>query len=174
MKNLFVNLLPASIISSLFSLGICYIFLYRWTQDGFTESEIIISLFYTIPIFLIICTVVNTLFLRRFFKETDFLAESQLTHWFALFIFISFTTIIISFSLDYLYFNVDNVLFDNYTKSLVEVLSEEENDSTLNDFKSSNFFIQTIFQNIFAIIVASFISTMVTKKYRNKPKTLIN
>jgi heme/copper-type cytochrome/quinol oxidase subunit 2 len=173
MKNLLINLLPASIISSLISLALCYIFLYRWSQDGFSESEIIISLFFTIPVFLIVCTVIDVLFLRKFLKDTILSEETRFTHWFVLFIFVTLTTIIISLLLDFLYFNVDNLLFEKYTKGLVDALSEEENDSTLEDLKNSTFFVQTIFQNIFGIIVATLISTLITKKYRNQPKTVI-
>jgi len=172
MKNLLINLLPASIISSFVSLGLCYIFLYRWSYDGFSESEIIISLFFTIPVFLVVCTVIDILFMRRFLKDTIDSEEAQFTRWFVLFIFSTLTTIIISLFLDFLYSNIDNVLFENYTKGLVDVLSEE-NDSSLEDFENSNFFVQTIFQNIFGITVATLISTLNTKKYRNQPKTLI-
>jgi hypothetical protein len=110
--------------------------------------------------------------MRRLLKDTIDSEEAQFTRWFVLFIFSTLTTIIISLFLDFLYSNIDNVLFENYTKGLVDVLSEE-NDSSLEDFENSNFFVQTTFQNIFGITVATLISTLNTKKYRNQPKTLI-
>jgi hypothetical protein len=165
MKNLTLRILPAIIFSSIISLGICYIFLYRWNQDGFSESEILISIFYTLPIFFLVCIIINIIFLRKYYKEAIFEEVYIANNWIVVWLFIAVTTMFTSFFFDYIYGLIDSQIFSVYTAKLANTLESDGDDTSIQELKDATFFTQTIFQNLIGVFLASLISVLATKKY---------
>ncbi len=165
MKNLSLNILPAAIFSSIISLGLCYFFLYRWNQDEFSESEIIISIFYTTPIFFSVCIITDIIFLKRYYNYIVITELPIVKSWLIVWLFVAITTTFISFILDYIYGLIDSQIFISYTNKLAISLESDGDDSSIQEFRDATFFTQTIFQNLIGIFLGSLISVLVTKKY---------
>ena len=144
------------------------LFLYRWNQDGFSESEILISIFYTLPIFFLVCIIINIIFLRKYYKEAIFEDIYIVNNWVVVWLFVAVTTMLTSFFFDYIYSLIDSQIFSVYTAKLANTLESEGDDTSIQELKDATFFTQTIFQNLIGVFLASLISVLVIKKYSIK------
>jgi hypothetical protein len=163
MKKLLTELLPISAVSAIISLMLTYVVFYSWGSDGYSEGELLLALMVPSLIFLLICTIVNSILLRRYRLAT--LEENQTPiKWGTVFFITTIANIAFAWVFDALYDSIDQSLAAEVGNAMGQLLVNEGAKVTeANLYQGLSVFVQSLFGNILGILVGCFIAAFITR-----------
>jgi hypothetical protein len=164
MKSTILVLLPIACLLSISSLFISYSTAYYFLKDGFTEWETILLFIVPSVIYFVVIITIGTVLISK--DNTLGLNKvSSLKTGVLLFCLI----ILVSIILDYCYLLIDNLIPLKMAESLFIIDSQtRENIDDLDEYKNLPFFLQNIFQNALAILLASIFSFIIANRLNSK------